>query len=167
MPDLKSLNAANLPEGHDLRTHGEKPLVDFKLDKNKLEISYIFPGIAVSERKNKAADNRLREVMPAQLHEVGISGTGFFSESGKPLLPSFGRFVQIPPGCNIQTHVEKSEPVEYQDMRIKPAQENRKDQGAGTVEFDEDAYSQDQFYPGEVFERSRPMYMDGYRAVSR
>jgi hypothetical protein len=165
MPELKSLNATNLPEGHDLATHGEKPLVNFVLDKNKLEISYIFPGIIVSEQKNKVTDNRLREMMPADLHEVGIAGIGFFSESGKPLLPSFGRFVQIPPGCNFKIHVAKSEPVEYQDMKIKPAQENRKDQDAGTVEFDENAYNQDQFYPGEVIERSRPMYMDGYRVI--
>ena len=165
MPKLKSLKASNLPAGHNLESHGEKPVVDFELNKNKLEISYIFPGITVSEQDHKVTDNRLREMMPAKLHEVGISGTGFFSESGKPLLPSFGRFVQIPPGCNFKIHVEKSEPVEYQDMMIKPAQENRKDQDAGIVEFDENTYKQDQFYPGEVFERSRSMYMDGYRVI--
>jgi len=165
MPQLKSLNATNLPAGHDLKTHGEKPLVEFKMDKNKLEISYIFPGIAVSEQKHKVSDNRLRELMPDQLHEVGISGTGFFSESGKPLLPSFGRFVQIPPGCDFQFEVEKNDPVVYQDMKIKPAQENRKDEDAGIVEFDESVYNQDQFYPDDVIELSRPMYMDGYRVI--
>jgi len=165
MPKLESLNASNLPAGHNLETHGEKPLVEFKLDKNILEISYIFPAIAVSEQKHKVADNRLREMIPDKLHEVGISGTGFFSESGKPLLPSFGRFVQIPPGCSFKIEVEKNDPVEYKDMKIKPAQENRKDQDAGIVEFDENTYNQDEFYPGEVFERSRPMYMDGYRVI--
>lgn len=165
MPDLKSLNANNLPEGHDLASHGEKPLVDFELNKNKLEISYIFPGIIISEQDSKVADNYLREKMPAKLHEVGISGIGFFSESGKPLLPSFGRFVQIPPGCNYEIHIEKNEPKEYGDLKIKPAQENMKDQDAGTVEFDENAYNQDKFYPGEIIECSRPMYMDGYRVI--
>ena len=165
MPDLRSLNANNLPGNHDLNSHGEKPLVDFKINKNILEISYIFPGIIVSEQDSKVADNSLREKMPAKLHEVGISGTGFLSESGKPLLPSFGRFVQIPPGCNFKIQVQKNEPIEYQDLKIKPAQENRKDQGAGTVEFDENAYKQDQFYPADIIEYSRPLYMDGYRVI--
>ena len=43
MPDFRSLNAKNLPEGHDPTGHGEKPLVKFELNKNILEISYIFP----------------------------------------------------------------------------------------------------------------------------
>jgi hypothetical protein len=104
-------------------------------------------------------------MMPPKLHEVGISGIGFFSESGKPLLPSFGRFVQIPPGCNYEIHIEKNEPQEYQNLKIKPAQENTKDEDAGTVEFDEDAYKQDEFYPPDIVECSRPMYMDGYRVI--
>lgn len=133
----------------------------------------MFPGFVLSEHKSNVADSDNSNVAddstlvkkPAKPHEVGISGIGFFSESGKPLLPSFGRFVQIPPGCNYEIQVEKNEPKEYPGLTIKPAQENRKDEDAGTVEYDEHAYNQDQFYPGQVVECSRPMYMDGYRVI--
>jgi hypothetical protein len=165
MSDLKSLNANNLPKAHDLHSHGEKPLVEFKFKKNVMEISYIFPGIIISEQRNKVADKKLRDQMPSKLHEVGISGIGFFSESGKPLLPSFGRFVQIPPDYNYEIDIEKNEPEVFRNLKIKPAQENAKDQDAGKVEFNERAYKEDKFYPEKNVECSPPMYMDGYRVI--
>jgi hypothetical protein len=51
------------------------------------------------------------------------------------------------------------------NMRIKPAQENVRDQQAGAFEFDGDAYRDDRFYPEELVDVSPPMFMDGYRVL--
>ena len=101
MSQLMALHPAGLPQGFDINSHGEKPLVEFRFKDNVIEIAYIFPGLTIA-RGPQEEDHKKDQVPESYNHEVGISGTGFFSESGKPMLPSFGRFVQIPPGYDYE-----------------------------------------------------------------
>ncbi|MCJ7580250.1 MAG: hypothetical protein MUP98_06920, partial [Candidatus Aminicenantes bacterium] len=64
--------------------------VDYENKGEKIIITYIFPGYSVSNVKRKVNNNW------KPFREVGMSGTGFYSVDTDPLLPSFGRFVQIP-----------------------------------------------------------------------
>jgi hypothetical protein len=132
------LKPRGLPKNFDLESHGDKPLVAFDFKKNIIKISYIFPAYRLSDPPQAAVDHE-GPGASVYKHEVGISGTGFFSESGKPLLPSFGRFVQIPPGCNYTYKCKKSGLVIVDDVQLKPAQENVTDQEAWVLEFDKDA----------------------------
>ena len=95
MAGLKPLNARGLPEGFDLEQHGEKPIISLSIQDKTLRLSYVFPGFSFADhsRSGDAGDQSTKAAYP---HEVGMAGTGFLSESGKPLLPSFGRFLQIP-----------------------------------------------------------------------
>ncbi len=133
---------------------GEKPVVGFDYKDNVMELSYTFPQFTLSDDQKEKDD-----------HEVGISGAGFFSESGKPLLPSFGRFIQIPPDGDFTIELEKGEPEVFENVNIRPARENAKDQEAWVVEYDAETYGKDKFYPYKIVECSDPLYMDGYRVV--
>jgi hypothetical protein len=160
------LKATGLPKNFDIESHGEKPLVDFvfKDKENLIEISYIFPGFRISHHPQHLGDN-VGQSATLYKHEVGISGTGFFSENGKPLLPSFGRFVQIPPGCYFKIQSEESVPEEFKLVKIKPAQENARDQEEGKIEWNKKAYARNEFYPDNILEYKGPLYMDGYRVI--
>lgn len=155
-----SLNASNLSDSFDAEIHGEQPVVTVKEKKNMIEVSYIFPGFSISDDDQEVD----RKLMPFK--EVGISGAGFISESGKPLLPSFGRFVQIPPGCDFEVNVKQNKPVEFEDVLITPAQEAATDSSKGEFEFNKKAYSKDKLYPENIVEVSGPHDMDGYKVLS-
>ena len=163
MAGLKSLNAAGLPEAFDLGHHGEKPIIEMTYTDDTIRLSFIFPGYRLSHApgKQKATPGD----RDAFFNEVGIAGTGFLSASGKPLLPSFGRFVQIPPGHHYTIKVKKGPFHRRRNMRVKPAQENVVDQEEWVLEFDDKIYRQNQFYPQELVEVSDPLFMDGYRVL--
>jgi hypothetical protein len=100
--------------------------------------------------------------------EVGISGAGFVSESGKPLLPSFGRFVQIPPGCDYKVSTKKSKPIKIEDILVTPAQEQATDQAdeTGVFEYDTEAYGEDAPYPADVVQIGEPQNLDDYKVLA-
>ena len=81
------------------------------------------------------------------------------------MLPSFGRFLQIPPGHDYKVRVKKTALRKRKNIKIKPAQENAKDQNAWTLEFDHPTYNEDKFYPDNLVEVSEPFYLDGYRVL--
>jgi hypothetical protein len=161
MSEFVSLSPSGLPEEFDMEVYSEKPVVSVTEGENVIEINYIFPGFTLGDTKQQVAQQTLA------FKEVGISGAGFVSESGKPLLPSFGRFIQIPPGCHGKVSSEKSPPVEYEDILITPAQEQATDQAgsANGFEYDADAYGTDTLYPANVVEVSEPQYLDGYTVL--
>jgi len=164
MADLKSLNATGLPEAFDLVQHGEKPIITLSFESRTIRLSYIFPGFSLADHSDKANVGD-RQGKIAFQHEVGIAGTGFLSESGKPLLPSFGRLLQIPPGQDYKVNTKTTGLQKFDNVKIKPAQENAQDQNAWTLEFDESIYNEDKFYPDTIVDVSKPFYMDGYRVV--
>jgi hypothetical protein len=159
MPEFVSLKASGLSDTYDAEVHGERPLVTVKEGEDSIEVSYIFPGFIISD-DDREVDG---ELMPFK--EVGISGAGFVSESGKPLLPSLGRFVQIPAGCDFDVSVKRSRRVKFEDVLITPAQEEAVDGTAGDFEFDQESYAEDEFYPADIVEVSGPQNMDDYRVL--
>ncbi len=163
MAGLKSLKALGLPDAFDIDHHGEKPIIETEFRDNFIRLTFTFPGYRLSHapgKKRAAPGDR-----DAFHNEIGIAGTGFLSESGKPLLPSFGRFVQIPPGHHYTWRVKKGPFHRRVNMRIKPAQENATDQQAWELEFDEGVYQKDKFYPEDLVCISKPFFMDGYRVL--
>lgn len=163
MAGLKTLNAQGLPASFDLDHHGEKPIITMTIRSDAIHLTFTFPGYRLShapgKKKAPLGDRK------AFVNEIGISGTGFLSEGGKPLLPSFGRFVQIPPGHHYTIQVKKGPFRRRRNMRIRPAQENVTDQQAGEFEFEEGLYREDKFYPQELVDIGAPLFMDGYRVV--
>ncbi|MCG6907017.1 MAG: C25 family cysteine peptidase, partial [Desulfobacteraceae bacterium] len=158
MAELKALNPVGLSANFNLEEHGEKPIISLSFRDSTIRLVYRFPGYSQADLPGEAGQSGFQ-------HEVGIHGTGFLSESGKPLLPSFGRFLQIPPGYAYQVRVKKSGLRKRKNMKIRPAQENATDQDPWTFEFDSATYDQDHYYPEETVAVSRPFYMDGYRTL--
>ena len=165
MTILKSLNPEGLPESFDLEEHGAKPIIALSFQDTTIHITYRFPGFSFTDLSTGEAHSAPSAPGEALPHEIGISGAGFLSESGKPLLPSFGRFVQIPPGYDYHVHVSQQGEQEHGDINLRPAQENARDQEAGTFEFHAETYHDDTFYPQQITEISAPFYLDGYRAL--
>lgn len=161
MSRFASLSPAGLPEAFEADLSSEKPIIAVDEQKDRIEINYIFPGFTIGDVDQQIGD----ETLPFK--EVGIAGAGFVSESGKPLLPSFGRFVQIPSGCTYEVSVKKSKLVKFEDMLITPAQEQATDQAGSTEEFeyDAEAYREDGLYPTEVVEVSGPQNLDDYKVL--
>jgi len=160
MKKFISLKPAGVPATFDAEIHGEEPIVEVKETKNAIVISYIFPGFVASEDQTQLDE----ELVPFQ--EVGIKGAGWMSESGKPLLPSFGRYVHIPPRCDFKVSVKKTAPVRFDDILVTPAQEKAMDGvEEHPFEFDRKAYSQDEFTPAEIVEVTGPFDIDGYNSL--
>ncbi len=161
MIEFISLSPSGLPEEFDLELYSEKPVVSVIENKDNIEINYIFPGFTVGDAEQQMGDQTL------PFKEIGISGAGFVSESGKPLVPSFGRYVQIPPGCGYEVNTEKSKPVVFEDILIAPAQEQATDQAdeAGGFEYDPEAYREDTLYPAEVVQVGTAQNMDDYKVL--
>jgi hypothetical protein len=166
MPRIESLKAQGLPKSFDIAKHGANPIVTFSQQDNTIRINFTFPGFSFAKRE-AGEDGAVGAEAAAFQHEVGIAGTGFLSENGRPLLPSFGRFVQIPPGYSYQYRVKKSGLEKRSEMKIRPAQEGALDQEAGTFEFEQETYQEDKFYPKqkEMVEVRGPLFLDGYRVL--
>ena len=160
MSEFLSLNPQGLSKVYDSHLHGERPVVTVEEKADRVEVSYIFPGITISNADQEIGGKTL------PFREVGISGAGFISESGKPLLPSFGRFIQIPSGSDFEVNIIKSTPVEFQDLLITPAQEAAQDASGEGFEFDKEAYSEDTFYPEKMVAIHGPHEMDNYKVIS-
>lgn len=162
MSKFLSLSPSGLPEEFDLELYSEKPVVSVEEREDYIEINYIFPGFTVGDNEQQMDDQTL------PFKEVGISGAGFVSESGKPLLPSFGRFIQIPPGCDYKVSIKKSKPVKFEDILITPAQEQATDQAdeAGEFEYDNEGYGEDALYPANVMQVGEPQNLDDYKVLA-
>ncbi len=137
-------------------------MVSVEEREDHIEINYIFPGFTMGDNEQPIDDQTL------PFKEVGISGAGFLSESGKPLLPSFGRFIQIPPGCDCEVISKKSKPVKFDDILITPAQEQATDQAdeTGEFEYDADAYREDTLYPANMVQIGDPQNLDDYKVLA-
>ena len=148
-----------------LYTSGEKnglsdePVVKCAFEDNEINITYIFPGFTMTD----ATRNIKEEWWPFK--EVKISGTGFCSVDTEPLLPSLGRFVQIPPEHRVANVVSvRYDPVEINQVLITWAEQTVSDKGR--VGFSEETYAKNEFLPKEnVVVHRDPYYMDGYKVI--
>lgn len=161
MREFVSLSPEELPLGFDAEIHGEEPIVDVEESKARIVIRYTFPGFYVSE------DSRQVEGEDIAFTQIDIAATGFFAESGKPLLPSFGRYVQIPFNCDYAVSVEKGEPVKFDDILLAPAQELLTDSPDQEIpfEYDQEFYAADELYPEQIVRVSGPHIIDDYNAL--
>lgn len=93
--------------------------------------------------------------------------SGFLAESGKPLLPSFGRYIQIPFNSDYKFTVKKGKQVQFDDVLVLPAQEELTDdpEEEHVFEYDKRFYSRDEFYPSDIVEVTGPFEIDGYNAL--
>lgn len=161
MREFKSLSPAGLPDGFDAQIHGEEPIVKVAESKGRISLSFTFPGFYISDDSCDIDGERLL------FKQCNIAKTGFLSESGKPLLPSFGRYVQIPFNSEYTVSVKKSKPVQFDDVLLFPAQQVLTDSPdeTHTFEYDKAFYDKDEIYPFEMIEVSGPFDIDGYNAL--
>jgi hypothetical protein len=157
MREFKSLH----PEGraYDVEGYREDPIVTVEEAEGRIIIHYTFPGFFVSD------DTRYVEGEEILFKKIKVAQTGVVIESGKPLLPSFGRYVQIPFSCDYEIAVEKSSPTQFEDIVVLPAQEMLTDTEDEAFEYDRQFYDTDQFYPEDIVEVSGPFEIDGYTAL--
>ncbi len=138
----------------------DEPVVKVSCKNNEIKIAYLFPGFTISDgKRNIAKEWKL-------FKEVHISGTGFLSVDKEPLLPSFGRFVQIPPFQDVADIKSKRyNRVEVKEVLITWAEETVEEKGG--VEFNETIYKINKFMPKRenMMEHSGPFYMDGYKVI--
>lgn len=161
MSEFKSLNPAGLPESFDVKIHSDEPIVKVEESKGKIIISYIFPGFFLSE------DNYDIEGENISFKQINITKTGFITESGKPLLPSFGRYVQIPFNCDYKVSIKKGKSVAFDNIVVLAAQDKLTDNPMEehTFEYDKEFYSKDELYPRELVEITGPFEIDGYNSL--
>lgn len=161
MREFKSLNPERLPEGFDAEIHGEEPIVEVEESRGHVVVSYAFPGFYLSD------DSRDLGGKKVSFQQVNIAAAGFLAESGKPLLPSFARYVQIPFNCDYELTVKTGKPVQFDDVLVLPAQEKLTDNSEeeDIFEYDEDIYARQALYPKEIVEIKGPFNIDGYYSL--
>ena len=161
MRTFVSLDTKGLPESYDAEALGAPPIVEVTESAQRISISYHFPGFFRIDREVDLGG------MMRQFHALEIEGAGFVMDSGKPQLPSFGRYVHIPAGFSYKLTVKTpGKPVQIDGITISPAQAKMTD---GLVEhegeFDEATYASDEIYPKEMVTVTGPMEIDGYNAL--
>lgn len=160
MREFKSLKPEGLPFEYVMSLHGEEPLVTVEEREQKIVVAYTFSGFFLSD------DSRTVEGVVIPFNQVNIPHTQFLAESGKPLLPSLGRYVQIPRGCRYSVTVEPENPVYFDHVLILPAQELLVDsKKKNQFEYDKDFYKIDRLYPDTIVEVTGPLSIDGYHAL--
>jgi len=165
MRKFESLNPKELPKHFKVEEHGEQPIVDMKETKGRIDISYIFPGFYISDHKRNIGGQVIT------FKQINIGGTGWITESGRPLLPSFGRYVQIPPGCIFSISVKQGKPVFFDNVLVYPSQsmltdeKNEEDVFKDEFEFDEKFYEKTLVYPKEIVGKRGPLEVDGYSSL--
>ena len=161
MREFKSLNPEKLPEGFDAEIHGEEPIVKLEESKGRIVVSYTFSGFYLSDDKLDVEGKKV------SFKQVNIAATGFLVESGKPLLPSFGRYVQIPFNCDFKYTVKKGKPLQFDNILVSPAQEKVTDnpKEKHILEYNKKIYAKDVVYPEEMVKISGPFNIDDYQAL--
>ena len=125
MREFKSLYPVGI-EAFDATIEGEDPIVTTEEAAGRIRVTYRFPGFYLSD------DEQTVHGVEQPFKQVTIAATGSLSESGRPLLPSFGRYVQIPAHFGYEISCDLDEPVEFEDVLVAPAQAEAYD-AAGTT----------------------------------
>jgi hypothetical protein len=161
MREFKSLYPKGLMADFDAQIQGEEPMVTVEESKRRITISYAFPGFFLTDDSEKIDDEDI------QFKQINIEGTGYLGVNGRPQLPSFGRYVQIPVGCDYKVSVYKDDPIEFEDLIVKPAQTELTDDPELEYAFayDKKLYASDDFFPAELVTISQPLEIDGYNSL--
>lgn len=161
MRKFESLNPKELPEHFNVKEHGEQPFIILNEDRGRIDVSYIFPGFYISEHERNIRGRKIT------FKQINISGTGWIAENGRPLLPSFGRYVQIPPGCAFSISVKQGKPVVFDNVLVYPSQSMLTDGLNEKVEFeyDKNFYDKTEVYPKKIVGTRGPLEVDGYSSL--
>lgn len=160
MREFKSLMPMEASEDQDAEILGVEPVVTLEETQGKIIISYKFPGFFLTEQPPDAG-------VGLSFVGIDIAKAGYLAESGKPLLPSFGRYVQIPYDCDYTVTTAADDPVAFEDVLVFPSQNRATDSPSQEPEFEFEAgfYSQDQWYPSELVQVDGPYEMDAYNTL--
>lgn len=155
------LDTAGLPDGYSVEAMGAEPVVEFSEGDKEMRLSVKFPALVLTDDSREVEGERIA------FKQVDVDGAGYLVEGGKPLLPSFGRYVQLPFACEYTVDVKKSEPRVFEDMVVLPAQDAITDDPGAAHEFEYDAafYREKDVYPRDVVSVTGPFELDGYRAL--
>lgn len=155
------LNPAGLETIYDSDQFGIEPMVNVEESEGAIELSLKFPAMYLSDDSHEVNGKRYA------FKQVDIDGVGYLVQGGKPLLPSFQRYVQIPDNCTYELKVNTCEPIEFEDIEVLPAQDHISDgvNDAYDFEFDEQFYKETKKYPAELVEITGPYELDAYRAI--
>jgi hypothetical protein len=161
MREFKSLRPRGLPGDFDVENIGEQPVVNVKETRGQIVVSFIFPGFYISNH------TRVIDGQEIIFQQVNISGAGWITENGRPLLPSFGRYVQIPPGCSFSISVKTSRPKVYNDVLVYPSQTMLTDAANNEDEFafDKKFYRKISAYPKKMVGTRGPLEVDEYSSL--
>ena len=160
MSEFKSLKPGGLPRDFDAKMQGEEPVVSVKEAKSQIVVSYSFPGFYLSDHIRDVKGNEVT------FKQINIKGTGFITEAGKPLLPSFGRYVQIPRGSVFSVSVKKSKATVFEDVLVLPSQAQLIDNPqADTFKYNQAFYRKSGAYPKNIVGVRGPLEMDDYTAL--
>lgn len=161
MREFVPLDLDGLPETYDITTLEGQPIVEVVESDRKIELSYRFTGFFRSPRERDVQGTSTR------FDVLHIGAAGYLMASGRPQLPSFGRYVQIPPGAGFKVHAETTTPpVVLSDVLVHPAQVRMTDEPTRPVfEFDRAFYELDEDYPRDLVAVTGPFEVDGYTAL--
>jgi len=161
MREFKSLQTTGLHLEFDATIHTEEPIVQFEQDNQHIKISYTFPGFYLSDISHKVDKKTVKFRTPH------IQSVGNLMVSGKATLPSFGRYVQVPPKTKYTVKIETGEPVQFDDVLLAPAQVDVSDSVDQPVvfEYDRDFYESDNLYPENLVEVTGPLQVEDYNAL--
>jgi hypothetical protein len=156
--EYKSLEPVDLPDGFDVAIHTEEPIVKMRESDGTIVVDYTFPGFYLVSGH--------REIEGEKFKHVKIASTGSLCESGKPSLPSLGRYVQIPHHCDYKVTISEGQPIPSVEVLAFPARTHSTgpDQ-KHEFKYDEDFYSTDILYPEDNITVSGPYDIDDYRAL--
>ncbi|HUS71229.1 MAG TPA: C25 family cysteine peptidase [Anaerolineae bacterium] len=97
---------------------------------------------------------------------LSLLGAGSTSEIGQPELPSFGRFVAIPKGAQLQVQVLADQLETRSGYLLYPAQEPRVEQGEEPpFTLDAASYQRDEFLPSEIATVEGPYSIRGVEVI--
>jgi hypothetical protein len=153
---IKLLSPKNLSTDFKIEKNGTKPIVQLKESKNQITIEYSFPGFKINETTHIIKEK------PRLFNRILIDATGSLAASGKPLLPSFNRYVQIPANYSYEVKTTKEQCQEFDNVDVIPAQLNLTDSGESLLkqphifEFDEALYKKEEPFPKENVEITGP-----------
>lgn len=138
-----------------------RPTIRITEEANAVVLSCSWDGFFVSKITRKVLGQ------PVEFTQVKAHGTGWRGVSGRPLLPSLGRFVQIPLEGDYSVSTEVGPSKELHEVHVMPAQEKVTDDPKATPDFEYDPqfYQRREVYPEHQVEVLGPFAMSGCRVL--